>query len=75
MRDISSVTGKPFEIEDVVYFRNLYQSAFYLSHGAKIVDVFSDSQGKIVFVFAKSQHNELIKLWMENKNKNDTDGV
>jgi len=67
MKTISDVTGIEYEMEDVVHFRNLYQSSFYIGHNAKIVDVFTDSKGKLVFVFYRNQHEELIKLWLANK--------
>ena len=50
-----------------MYFRNLVQSSFYISHGATILDVFADSVGKIVFVFPRNEHDALIKEWMDNK--------
>ena len=67
MKTISAVTGIMYENEDVVFFRNLYQSSFYISHNATIVDVFTDSNNKLVFVFYRDQHEQLIKLWLENK--------
>lgn len=67
MREISDVTGITYELEDVVFFRNLYQSSFYIDHNATIVDVFTDSNGKLVFVFYRDQHEKLIKLWLDNK--------
>lgn len=67
MRAISDVTGIEYEMEDVVFFRNLYQSSFYIDHNATIVDVFTDSNKKLVFVFWRNQHENLIKLWLENK--------
>lgn len=71
MREVSDVTGVVYEIEDVVFFRNLYQSAFYIDHNATIVDVFTDGKGKLVFVFYKKDHEKLIKLWIENKENKD----
>lgn len=74
MRTISDVTGITYENEDVVFFRNLCQSSFYIDHNATIVDVFTDSRGMLVFVFYRDQHEKLIKLWLENKkeeNKNE----
>ena len=74
MREISDVTGISYEVEDVVFFRNLYQSSFYIDHNATIVDVFTDSNGKLVFVFYREEHERLIKLWLDNKkedNKNE----
>ena len=68
MKTESSVTGIKYESEDVVFFRNLYQSAFYVDHYATIVDIFTDGKGKLVFVFYRDQHENLIKLWLENKN-------
>ena len=71
MKAISDVTGIEYEMEDVVFFRNLYQSSFYINHNATIVDVFTDSNKKLVFVFWRSQHENLIKLWLENKRENN----
>lgn len=68
MKVISDVTGVCYESEDVVFFRNLYQAAFYVAHSATIVDVFTDGKGKLVFVFYRDQHENLIKLWLANKN-------
>lgn len=67
MKTISDVTGIAYENEDVVFFRNLYQSTFYIDHNATIVDVFTDSNRKLVFVFYRDQHEKLIKLWLKNK--------
>lgn len=67
MKVISDVTGIEYESEDVVFFRNLYQSAFYVDHSATVVDVFTDGNKKLVFVFWRDQHENLIKLWLENK--------
>lgn len=71
MRAISDVTGIEYEMEDVVFFRNLYQSSFYIDHNATIVDVFTDSNKKLVFVFWRNQHENLIKLWLENKRESN----
>ena len=70
MKTISDVTGICYELEEVVFFRNLYQSTFYIDHNATIVDVFTDSNKKLVFVFWRNQHEHLIKLWLENKKEN-----
>lgn len=67
MKTISDVTGICYENEDVVFFRNLYQSSFYVAHNATIVDVFTDGKGKLVFVFYRDQHEQLLKLWLANK--------
>lgn len=74
MKAISDVTGIEYEMEDVVYFRNLYQSSFYIDHNATIVDVFTDSNKKLVFVFWRNQHENLIKLWLDNKSKDNDNG-
>ena len=71
MKAISDVTGIEYEMEDVVFFRNLYQSSFYIDHNATIVDIFTDGNKKLVFVFWRNQHEDLIKLWLENKSNGD----
>lgn len=67
MKTYSDVTGKEFESNDAVYFRNIVQCGFYLAHGATLLDVFADSAGKVVMVFPREQHETLIKKWIENK--------
>lgn len=69
MKAISDVTGIEYEMEEVVFFRNLYQSSFYVANNATIVDVFTDGNKKLVFVFYRDQHEKLIKLWLENKSQ------
>ena len=74
MMEISDVTGRRFNSEEAVYFRNLIQASFYIANGATILDVFTDSAGKMVVVFPRDEHKVLLKKWMENKeNKENTD--
>lgn len=67
MISISELTGKSYIDENCVFFRNLYQCAFYVEHHVLPIDMFTDSNGKLVMVFDRKQHNELIKLWVTNK--------
>ena len=67
MISISELTGKTYIDEDCVFFRNLYQCAFYIDHHVMPIDMFTDGNGKLVMVFDRKQHNELIKLWVANK--------
>lgn len=69
MISISELTGKPYVNEDHVFFRNLPQSIFYISHNCFPIDLFVDNGGKLVMVFPRDKHKELIGLWMENKEK------
>ena len=62
MMQISDVTGRRYEAEDCVFFRNYIQSAFYIAHGCELVDIFTDSKMKLVFVFWKKEHNNMIEL-------------
>ena len=70
MKSISDVTGIVYENEDVVFFRNLYQSSFYIANNATIVDIFADSKGMLVFVFYREEHDKLLKLWLASKRGN-----
>lgn len=67
----SELNGEWYQDEDAVFFRNLYQCCFYIKHHCLPIDLFCDSQGKLVMVFDRQKHNELIKLWIANKEKND----
>lgn len=54
---------------DMVFFRNIRQSIAYINWGAKIYDVFVDSQGKLVFCFSKEDHNLLKSKWGTKESK------
>lgn len=71
MKTYSETTGNSYEDEECVFFRNTLQSAFYVFHGAKLVDIFVDSKMRFVFVFNKKDHEKLKILWNnENIGKN-----
>lgn len=67
MKSISELTGKSYIDEEAVFFRNLYQCAFYVKNHCMPIDMFCDGNGKLVMVFDRKRHNELIKLWVANK--------
>jgi hypothetical protein len=67
----SDITGLWYEEADCVFFRNYVQSAHYISWGAKLLDVFTDSECKLVFVFSKEDHNRVKKRWNERKYNED----
>ena len=70
MISISELTEKVYREEECVYFRNIHQCAFYVAHHVFPIDMFTDSEGKLVMVFERKKHNEMIKLWMAAKEKN-----
>ena len=63
----SNTTGIWYDPDDCVFFRNCIQSAFYLEWGATLVDLFTDSFHKLVFVFTKEDHKKYIDRWMTQK--------
>lgn len=66
---ISELTGKEYQDEDAVFFRNLYQCAFYIKHNCMPIDMFCDGRDKLVMVFNRADHNRMIGKWMENKQR------
>ena len=64
MIEYSDVTGKTFQTEDAVFYRNIIQSGFMLSKpDCVLLDVFADSEGKVVFVFPRDMHKKYINEW------------
>ena len=63
MQTVSNITGIRYEDEEHVFFRNTLQSAFYVFHGAALVDIFVDDKMRFVFVFSKVDHDRLKLLW------------
>lgn len=64
---ISDITGISYEENDCVFFRNYVQAAHYISWGAKLIDVFTDSDCKLVFVFLKEDHIKYRDIWGTKK--------
>lgn len=76
MKVYSSTTGKTFEAEEAVYYRNMIQSAFMLSKiDCELLDVF-ENNGKVVMCFPAWMHKKYIGEWAERsrENKGENDG-
>lgn len=73
MKSKSNITGKYYEDEDHVFFRNTLQSAFYYFHGAALIDVFVDDKMRFVFVFTKADHDKLKLLWKNSQIQKEYD--
>lgn len=70
MKVYSSTTGKNFEAEEAVYYRNMVQSAFMLSKvDCELLDVF-ENNGKIVMAFPKWMHKKYFGEWVERSHNN-----
>ena len=67
MKSKSEITGLFYEDEDMVFFRNPLQSAFYVFYGASLIDIFVDDNMKFVFVFYKTDHERLKMLWKNSQ--------
>lgn len=63
MFTVSDVTGKRYEPEDSVYFKNAKQSASYVLWGATLLDVFPTNDKVFVFVFSKTDHEKYKVRW------------
>lgn len=64
MLEFSNITGKSYESEDCVFYRNVRQSGFLLQKpDCELVDVFADSKGYVVFCFPRHLHEKYICEW------------
>lgn len=71
MRYFSETTGREYEAESSVFYRNLVQAAWLLSKpDAILLDIFCDSNGKMVLVFPKELHKKYIQEWVERNHQN-----
>ena len=73
MKTRSDITGMFYEDEEAVFFRNPLQSAFYIFHGATLVDIFVDDKLRFVWVFYKNDHEKLKMLWKNANVNRDTE--
>lgn len=63
MKIYSETTHLEYEAEDAVYYRNVIQGAWMLSHSdCKLLDIF-ESDGKLVMAFDKESHKKYIREW------------
>lgn len=70
MKIFSETTGKVYEAEEAVYYRNMIQSAFMLSKiDCELLDVF-ENHGKVVMCFPKWMHEKYIREWNERPHEN-----
>lgn len=71
MRYYSETTSKYYEAESSVFYRNLVQAAWLLNKpDATLLDIFCDSNGKMVLVFPKELHKKYIGEWAERSREN-----
>lgn len=74
MRYFSETTGKYYESELAVFYRNLVQAAWLLSKpDATLLDIFCDSKGKMVLVFPMDLHKKYVQEWAERPRENKDD--
>ena len=71
MRMRSEITGRCFENEDMVHFKNPLQSAFYVFHGATLYHIEVDDKMHFTFVFSKVDHERLKMLWKDSNIEKD----
>ena len=75
IKAISELTGKEYEMEDVVWYGNALQAAQYYLWNCVPVDITVSPQTKRwAFAFTKEDHKKYIGRWNEQKyNKNMED--
>lgn len=71
MKTKSEITGLLYEDEECVFFRNYVQSAYYIEWGARLIDIFTDRDHKLVFVFYKEDHKKYFDRWINQKKENE----
>lgn len=68
MKTISELTGKEYDMEDVVWYGNALQAAQYYLWNCPPVDMSVSPDTKHwAFAFYKDDHNRLIKRWNAQK--------
>lgn len=74
MKYFSETTGREYEGESSVFYRNLVQAAWILSKpDATLLDIFCDSKGKMVLVFPLELHKKYIQEWADRSRKDGED--
>lgn len=66
----SERTGRTYDDDNVVFYKNALQSAFYCNNGATLLDLITTNENRFIFVFSISDHKKYIGMWnATNPNK------
>lgn len=72
IKAISELTGKEYEMEDVIWYGNALQAAQYYLWGCTPIDMtVSPDTRRWAFAFTKEDHRKYIGLWNEQKKTTD----
>ena len=72
MRAISELTGKEYELEDVIWYGNALQAAQYYLWNCIPVDItVSPDTKRWAFAFTKEDHKKYIGRWNEQKKEDN----
>lgn len=63
MMQLSTITGFPYNDENVVFFKNPTQSSAYCLWGAELIDIIPTEDYKFIYVFSKTDHDEFKHRW------------
>ena len=75
MYQVSDVTGKTYNDEEVNFYRNITQCIFWMEKGnCTPVDVFVGGDHKLVMALTKEDHRRMMPLWMANKPESKSGG-
>lgn len=62
----SAITGRTYDDEDVVFYKNAKQSSWMLNNNVILLDVLPTNDNYLIFVFSKNDHKKYIKCWANN---------
>ncbi len=76
IKTISELTGKEYEMEDVVWYGNALQAAQYYLWNCKPVDMtVSPDTKRWAFAFSKEDHKKYIRRWNGQKNNSNSQAM
>lgn len=61
----SEITGMYYEPANCCFIMNAKQTALYMKHGIRLLDVLVSKDDKLVYVFDKIESRELYRQWMD----------
>lgn len=67
----SKYTGKEYDDDHVVWYKNAMQSAFMCNHGAELLDIVPTEENRFMFIFSWTDHKRLISDWNATRPQKD----
>lgn len=67
---LSKTSSTYYDEDECIFIKNPKQAAFYILNESKLIDLFSNDELELVYVFLKIDHEKCGEMWRDRKESN-----